>query len=93
MNVQRDKISRKPENCYKVTSKEASLPMPFAVSLLSSVLLVQVCTKPTGQIYLAATSKTILYYVINDISRTLNNLYQVSLVLPNAKTSEGTIPG
>lgn len=29
--------------------------------------------------------------VINDISRALNNLYEVSLVLPNAKTSEGTI--
>lgn len=50
-------------------------------------------SKPTGQVYLAVTSKIIPYYVINDISRTLNNLYQVSLVLPNAKTSEGTIPG
>lgn len=50
-------------------------------------------SKPAGQVYLAATSKTTLYHVINDISRTLNNLYQVSLVLPNAKTSEGTIPG
>lgn len=50
-------------------------------------------SKPTGQVYVAATSKAILYYVINGISRTLNNLYQVSLVLPNAKTSEGTIPG